>query len=71
MSAEPAPASEKKVETLPQPVSSKESHSTIVQTAQLWTSPGTVFSKAHLMGDVDPAQSTFPLAAYCFMTGFM
>jgi hypothetical protein len=25
----------------------------------------------YLKGDVDPAQSTAPLAAYCFMTGFM
>jgi len=25
----------------------------------------------HLMGEVDPAQSTVPLAAYCFMTGFI
>lgn len=60
-----------KAETLPQPASSKESHSTIVDTAQLWTSPGTVFTTRHLMTDVDPVQSTFPLAAYCFMTGFM
>lgn len=60
-----------KADTLPQPASSKESHSTIVDTAQLWTSPGTVFTTRHLMTDVDPVQSTFPLAAYCFMTGFM
>ena len=70
MSAHP-PTSEKGTEALPKPVSAKESRDTIVETAQLWTSPRTVFSKAHLMGDVDPAQSTFPLAAYCFMTGFM
>ncbi|KAF8881792.1 hypothetical protein BD779DRAFT_1545336 [Infundibulicybe gibba] len=25
----------------------------------------------HLMGDVDPAQATGPLGAYCFMTGFI
>ena len=25
----------------------------------------------HLMADVDPAQSTTPLAAFCFMTGYM
>jgi hypothetical protein len=25
----------------------------------------------HLNTDVDPAQSTGPLAAFCFMTGFM
>ena len=56
---------------LPKPITHKESHSTIVEVAQLWASPRTVFSAAHLMGDVDPAKSTFPLAAYCFMTGFM
>jgi len=27
--------------------------------------------KAHLLGDVDPAQSTIPLSAYCFMTGYI
>ncbi|CAL1709375.1 unnamed protein product [Somion occarium] len=37
----------------------------------LWLGPTTVLSKAHLMGDVDPKRSTFPLAAYCFMTGFI
>ena len=62
---------EQKAEALPQPVSSKESHTTIVDTAQLWVSPRTVLSKRHLMTDVDPVHSTFPLAAYCFMTGFM
>ena len=25
----------------------------------------------HFMADVDPAQSTTPLAAFCFMTGYM
>ena len=64
-------ADEKKGDALPPPISSKESHNTIVETAQLWTSPRTVFSTAHLMGDVDPAKSTVPLAAYCFMTGLM
>ncbi|KAI0777491.1 hypothetical protein BD413DRAFT_466868 [Trametes elegans] len=62
---------EQKAESLPAPVSSKESYSTIVETARLWTSPRTVFSVKHWMTDVDPAQSTFPLAAYCFMTGFI
>ncbi|KAI8986794.1 hypothetical protein BD414DRAFT_487047 [Trametes punicea] len=62
---------EQKAEALPQPVSSKESHSTIVDTAQLWTSPRTVFSWRHWMTDVDPVHATFPLAAYCFMTGFI
>ena len=30
--------------------------------SSLWT---------YLMADVDPAQSTGPLAAFCFMTGYM
>ncbi len=55
-------------ETLPRPVST---NSGIVSTAKLWTNPHTVFTKRHLFGDVDPVQSTFPLSAYCFMTGFM
>ncbi|KAI0337654.1 hypothetical protein BDW22DRAFT_864793 [Trametopsis cervina] len=37
----------------------------------LWLSPTTLLSKAHIMSDVDPERSTFPLAAYCFMTGFI
>jgi hypothetical protein len=32
------------------------------QTVSLWS---------YLMADVDPAQTTAPLAAYCFMTGYM
>jgi hypothetical protein len=27
--------------------------------------------RSYLMADVDPTQTTAPLAAYCFMTGFM
>ena len=27
--------------------------------------------RSYLMADVDPAQTTAPLAAYCFMTGYM
>ncbi|KAH9918728.1 uncharacterized protein BXZ73DRAFT_52769 [Epithele typhae] len=71
MASDTAATPEKREEALPQPVLARESRDTIVETAQLWTSPRTVFSKAHLMGSVDPAQSTFPLAAYCFMTGFI
>ena len=26
---------------------------------------------SYLMADVDPAQTTGPLAAYCFMTGYV
>jgi hypothetical protein len=32
------------------------------QTVSLWS---------YLMTDVDPAQTTAPLAAYCFMTGYV
>ncbi|EMD30979.1 hypothetical protein CERSUDRAFT_89537 [Gelatoporia subvermispora B] len=55
---------------LPRPISS-ETQSTALDTARLWFSPSTVFTKAHFMGDVDPVQSTLPLSAYCFMTGFI
>lgn len=37
-------------------------HAAVKQTATL---------RSYLMADVDPAQTTAPLAAYCFMTGFM
>jgi len=37
-------------------------HVAVKQTASL---------RSYLMEDVDPAQSTAPLAAYCFMTGFI
>jgi len=37
----------------------------------LWMAPTTVLTKAHLMSEVDPDRSTLPLAAYCFMTGFI
>lgn len=37
----------------------------------LWIAPNTLLTKAHFLADVDPQRSTFPLAAYCFMTGFM
>ncbi|KAI0700171.1 hypothetical protein BC835DRAFT_1328751 [Cytidiella melzeri] len=37
----------------------------------LWMAPTTVLTKAHIMSEVDPERSTFPLAAYCFMTGFI
>ncbi|OCH88541.1 hypothetical protein OBBRIDRAFT_795162 [Obba rivulosa] len=55
---------------LPRPVSS-DTQSTALDTVRLWFSPTTVFTKAHVMGDVDPVQSTLPLSAYCFMTGFI
>lgn len=55
-------------EQLPIPVSQRSEASS---DGALWTSPTSIFSKAHLMGDVDPERSTLPLAAYCFMTGYM
>lgn len=58
---------EQKAEILPRPVSAN----TAVDTVRLWVSPSIVLSKEHVMGDVDPVKATFPLAAYCFMTGFM
>lgn len=47
------------------------SRDTAIETAKLWLSPSTVLTRNHLMGDVDPVKSTIPLAAFCFMTGFM
>ncbi|THH23279.1 hypothetical protein EUX98_g7897 [Antrodiella citrinella] len=38
---------------------------------RLWVIPANVLSKSHLLDEVDPERSTFPLAAYCFMTGFI
>ncbi|KAI0077581.1 hypothetical protein K474DRAFT_1661506, partial [Panus rudis PR-1116 ss-1] len=37
----------------------------------LWLGPTTILSRAHILSDVDPQRATFPLAAYCFMTGFI
>lgn len=54
-------------ETLPRPASASSSNNVDA----LWISPATLFSKEHLMSDVDGERSTFPLAAYCFMTGFI
>jgi hypothetical protein len=41
---------------------------TRLQPKQL-TPPNNILT--HLKGDVDPAQATGPLVAYCFMTGLM
>ena len=62
---------EKDGPSLPQPAVQQDSPGTLLHTAQLFANPREVFSYRHWMGDVDPQQSTFPLAAYCFMTGFM
>ena len=37
-------------------------HASLKNRVSLWS---------YLMTDVDPAQTTAPLAAYCFMTGYM
>lgn len=52
---------------LPTPVS----HSGADQEQALWMAPTAILTTAHIMGEVDPRRSTFPLTAYCFMTGFM
>ncbi|TBU37797.1 hypothetical protein BD309DRAFT_931787 [Dichomitus squalens] len=62
---------EKDGPALPQPAVQHDSPGTILHTAQLFANPREVFSYRHWMGNVDPAQSSFPLAAYCFMTGFI
>ncbi|KAH9939192.1 hypothetical protein B0H21DRAFT_757223 [Amylocystis lapponica] len=58
---------EQKAESFP----TSEPPSIAAEIAELWLSPATVFSSRHIMGDVDPVKSTFPLASYCFMTGFI
>ena len=45
-----------------QSMSGDEEHVVVKRTASL---------RSYLMADVDPAQTTAQLAAYCFMTGFM
>lgn len=55
---------------LPQPAVSSP-YSEKDRESALWMAPTTVLTKSHIMSDVDPERSTFPLAAYCFMTGFM
>ncbi|KAJ3485293.1 hypothetical protein NLI96_g5072 [Meripilus lineatus] len=59
---------------LPQPVSANGSEVSLPKpnnSSRLWVSPSTVFTKAHIMKDVDPERATLPMAAYCFMTGFI
>lgn len=58
---------------LPPPAISRSSSTTKDngENTQLWMTPYNVFSKEHLMSEVDPARSTYPLVAYCFMTGYM
>ncbi|KAH8076012.1 hypothetical protein BXZ70DRAFT_963536 [Cristinia sonorae] len=58
-------------ENLPQPVSAHTSLDISKDDSRLWVAPPNIFSKSHLFTDVDPDRSTFPLAAYCFMTGFI
>ena len=48
-----------------------ESPSTVADPRDLWYHPANIVSTRHLMGDIDPLSATFPLAAYCFMTGFV
>ena len=52
---------------LPPPASSSYSD----RDSALWMAPTTVLTKSHVQSDVDPERSTLPLAAYCFMTGYM
>lgn len=58
-------------ENLPQPVSAPTPSQASTSDTRLWVMPANVLSKSHLFTDVDPQRSTFPLAAYCFMTGYM
>lgn len=64
VSSLPAPADKEAEGTLPVPVSSSPSTSLPSQSASRGL-------QDFLMSEVDPELSTFPLAAYCFMTGWM
>ena len=55
----------------PLPSSSGESYNTALNFYRLSTHPRTIFSRNHLMSQVDPARCSFPLIACCFMTGLM
>ncbi|KAJ3531895.1 hypothetical protein NM688_g7506 [Phlebia brevispora] len=70
--SDPAPSSVEK-NTLPPPAISRVSspNKDSSSSMQLWMAPNNVFSKEHLMSEVDPARSTYPLLAYCFMTGYI
>jgi hypothetical protein len=52
---------------MPTPAAESEDHE--IYATRLGVSQ--LFSRAYLMEEVDPEQSTIPLAAYCFMTGYM
>lgn len=56
-------------DALPPPASTHYSEKD--RESALWMAPTTVLTKSHVMSDVDPERSTLPLAAYCFMTGFV
>ena len=71
MSEQPPLAASGKT-ALPAPVVSRASTETDTNSVlRLWMAPQNVFTKEHLMSDVDPTRSTYPLVAYCFMTGYM
>ncbi|GJE86774.1 DUF1275 domain-containing protein [Phanerochaete sordida] len=55
-------------ESLPRPGASP---APTAQEYALWMSPASIFSRQHLMQDVEGERATLPLAAYCFMTGFI
>ena len=58
-----SPSASKGTQSTSTPVISGDvEHVAVKQTASL---------RSYLMADVDPAETTAPLAAYCFMTGFM
>ncbi|KZT68923.1 hypothetical protein DAEQUDRAFT_727349 [Daedalea quercina L-15889] len=60
---------ENKVEEqgLPRPASDM----TMRPTTQFWISPSDIFTREHFFSDVNPSKSTIPLAAFCFMTGYI
>lgn len=56
---------------LPPPVSSSRASETLVEKRGLMSRLPSESWRSYVMADVDSELSTWPLAAYCFMTGFM
>ncbi|KAI1791885.1 hypothetical protein LXA43DRAFT_944977 [Ganoderma leucocontextum] len=51
--------------------SSGETYNTALNFYRLFTRPSTILSRHHLTAQVDPDRCSFPLIAYCFITGLI
>lgn len=65
------PVSSHYAENRPQELPRPASDTTMRPNSRLWIAPSTIISRDHFFADVDPSKSSIPLAAFCFMTGFM